>query len=95
MASKQAKQFLSRRARDLMNRAHEISGRSIRNVARQCYLDHGYVARILRGERRPRRDTMLLLCIQGWNLDTDMTNNILSAEGYEETVVKWRADGQQ
>lgn len=82
MAHGNKKRALNRRALNLMRRAHILSGRSIRGVGRRCYLDHSYVARILKGTRRPRRDKVILLCLRGWGLNIQMTDDILEAGQY-------------
>jgi transcriptional regulator with XRE-family HTH domain len=40
---------------------HERSGLSLREVAEACDLDHTYIHYILKGARRPRRDTIIAL----------------------------------
>jgi hypothetical protein len=84
--------LLNKRTRDLMHRAHAISGRSTREVGAACYLDHSYVAYILKGKRRPRREKMLLLCVQGWGLDNGATNEILRHGGYQELWIQEDSD---
>jgi hypothetical protein len=41
--------------------AHERSGLSLREVARECDLDPSYVHYILKGARRPQRDVIIAL----------------------------------
>jgi len=41
--------------------AHEHSGLSLREVARECDLDPSYVHYILKGARRPQRDVIIAL----------------------------------
>jgi len=46
-----------------LTEAHERSGMSLREVARECDLDPSYVHYILKGARRPQRDVIIALGI--------------------------------
>jgi transcriptional regulator with XRE-family HTH domain len=67
---------------DLLSQTHTDSGLSIRTVAERSGIDHTAVMRILRGERTPRRDTLLAICLCGWDLDRVETNEILKIGGF-------------
>jgi transcriptional regulator with XRE-family HTH domain len=44
-----------------LNDAHERSGLSLREVARECDLDPSYIHYILKGARRPQRDVIIAM----------------------------------
>lgn len=67
---------------ELLDQTHTGSGLSSRTVADRSGIDHTTVTRILHGERTPRRDTLLSLCLCGWGLDRVETNEILEAGGF-------------
>lgn len=46
---------------DSLIEVHEQSGLSLREVAVACDLDPTYIRNILKGARRPRRDTIIAL----------------------------------
>ncbi len=56
MPNENSRAYLSRIAE-----AHERSGLSLREVARECDLDPSYVHYILKGARRPQRDVIISL----------------------------------
>jgi hypothetical protein len=65
----------------LLNNIHNRSGLSLRDVAKDCDLDHTYVHYILTGARRPRRDVIIALgfvySLSRWEVD-----EILLLAGY-------------
>jgi hypothetical protein len=58
------------------------SGRSLREVAVLCDLDHSYVGLVVESKRRPQRDVLISLCAFGWNLDRIETDEILLLANY-------------
>jgi hypothetical protein len=76
----------------LLNDAHYDSGRNLREIGDLCIVDHSYVWRVLRGERRPRRDILIALCTKGWGLDLYDTDVILKTGGYK-TIMDWQKAG--
>lgn len=77
---------------ELLNEAHASSGRSMQDVAERCGLDKSSVSFYLRGHRRPRRNSLLALCLYGWHLDPYETDEILRAGGYR-TLMDWDKAG--
>lgn len=76
----------------LLKDAHINSGRSLREIGNLCAIDHSYVARVLDGSRRARRDVLLTLCLVGWGLDPYDTDAILRTGGYK-TIMDWHKAG--
>ena len=64
-----------------IDEAHERSGRSLREIAGICDLDHSYVSRMLNGERRPHRDVLISLCVFVWRQSRIETDEILLLAG--------------
>jgi hypothetical protein len=72
----------------LIKDAHNNSSRTLREVGDLCYLNYSYIGRILTGERRPRRDQLIVICFLGWNLDIYDTDLILKTGGYKP-LINW------
>src|SRR5258708_1078478 len=72
-----------REFRKLINEVHEASGWSLRDIAGSTNLHHVYVWQILHGQRRPSRDALIPLCVFGWYLDLEKTDQILESVGYK------------
>lgn len=66
---------------DKIAEAHCRSGRSLREVAAICDVEHSYVSRILNGERRPGQTALVALCVFAWGLDRAETDEILLLAG--------------
>jgi hypothetical protein len=81
------KQFLQ-----LINEAHRDSGRTLREVGDMCNIHYSHVERILKGTRKPKRDLLIILCWNGWNLETEEGDEIIKAGGYK-TLFDWKKAG--
>ena len=66
----------------LVGEAHRDCGKSLRDVAELCDVDHSYVSAILAGKRKPRRDVLICLCAFGWGLDRISVDEVLLSAGY-------------
>jgi hypothetical protein len=76
----------------LINHSHQESGRTLVEVADLCTIDSSYISHILHGRRRPGRNVLLRLCLQGWDLDFYTIEEILKAGGYQ-TLADWPKSG--
>jgi transcriptional regulator with XRE-family HTH domain len=73
---RRADEFLRR-----INTIHVDSGISLRELERLCGVHFSYINQILKGERKPSRDTLISLCGWGWDIDQILTDEVLMLGG--------------
>lgn len=71
----------------LMRETWERSDRSQADIARDAWIDPGYLSKLLSGEKdRPSRDTVIRLAVWGLGLSRYDTDDLLLAAQYAPLV---------
>ena len=73
---------------NLIRDAHQSSGCTLRDVGARTGLNFSYISQIINKQRRPSRDTLILLCTYGWNLELEVTDQLLESCRYKPLSLK-------
>ena len=75
----------------LLGELVDESGKSKFNIAVESCISEPFIYNLLKGEKRPTRDTVIKLCF-GLKLSLEYTERLLKLAGYSELYVRHKRD---